>query len=215
MKLTRRSFIKLIPAVAVVVAGGTWWFLAQTNTAVSQATSATATSPASFEFPITWNGGQPSTIDPNAYRLKIDGDVSNPLELKLEELYAMTSVQKTLKIRCVEGWEADVPWEGIPLSYLLKQAGWSPKSGAYVTISAFTGYYVTISSDEAANLDNMIALKVGGAPLTIDHGYPARFVAPSRVGEDWVKYVSRITYFSTLPPYVGSLGNNGSTSLLI
>jgi DMSO/TMAO reductase YedYZ molybdopterin-dependent catalytic subunit len=210
MRLNRRSFMKLIPAVAVVVAGGgAWWFLAQTarepmitsqvastTTAVSQATPTTATTAAGFEFPITWNGDHPSTINSNAYRLKIDGDVSNPLELKLEELYAMNAVQKTLKIRCVDGWVAEVPWEGIPLSYLLKQAGSSPKSGAHVTISAITGYSTTLSSDEAANLDNMIALKVGGAPLTVDHGYPARLVAPSRKGAEWVKYVSGLTYES-------------------
>jgi DMSO/TMAO reductase YedYZ molybdopterin-dependent catalytic subunit len=196
LKVTRRSFIKLIPAVAVAIAGGAWWFLTQTastTTAASLLTSATVTTSVGFEFPITWNGGQPITINSDAYRLKIDGDVPNPLELKLEELYAMTSVQKTLTIRCVEGWKADVPWEGIPLSYLLKQAGYSPNSTAHVTISAITGYSTTLSSNEIADLDNMIALKVGGAPLTIDHGYPARFVAPSRPGEDWVKYVSRIT----------------------
>ena len=199
MKITRQSFIKLIPAVAVVVAGGAWWFLSQTasmSSAVSQTTPATATTSAGFEFPITWNGDQPSTIDSNEYRLKIDGDVSNPLELSLEELYAMNGVQKILTIRCVEGWEAAVPWEGIPLSYLLKQAGYSPKSEAQVTITAITGYSTSLSSDEAANLDNMIALMAGGAPLTIDHGYPARLVVPSRPGEDWVKQVSRITYTS-------------------
>ena len=190
MKITRRSFMKLIPAVAVVVVGGAWWSLAQTastTTTVSQATTG-------FVFPITWNGEQPTTINPNDYRLKIDGDLPNPLELKLEELYAMTGVQKTLPIHCVEEWGADVPWEGIPLSYLLKKAGSSPESLAHVTISDITGWYsTTLSSDEAANLEYMIALKVAGAPLTIDHGYPARLVAPSHPGYDWVKYVSRIT----------------------
>ena len=180
----------------MVVAGGAWWFLVQnasTTTAVSQTTPTTTTTSAGFEFPITWNGDQPSTIDSNDYRLKIDGDVSNPLELTLEELYAMNGVQKNVTIQCVEGWQADVPWWGIPLSYLLKQAGYSPESGAQVTISAITGYSATLSSDEAANLDNMIALKAGGVLLTIDHGYPARLVAPSRLGEDWVKQVSKIT----------------------
>lgn len=196
MKITRRSFLKSIPALAVVVGGGAWWVLAQTEsttTAVAQATPTTATTSAGFEFPITWNGDQPNTINSNTYRLKIDGDVSNPLDLKLEELYAMTGVQKTLRIQCVEGWGADVPWVGIPLSYLLKQAGSLPESLAHVTISAITGYSTTLSSDEAADLGNMIALKVGGAPLTIDHGYPARLVAPLRPGADWVKYVSSIT----------------------
>lgn len=195
MKITRRSFMKLIPAVGVVVAGSALWFLAQTTR--EQITSQVArTTTTGFEFPITWNEEEPSAINPNVYRLKIDGYVSHPLELELEELYGMTGVQKTLKIRCVEGWEADVPWEGIPLSYLLKQAGWSPNRAGHVTVTATTGYSTTLSSDEAANLDNMIALKVGGAPLTIDHGYPARFVVPSRRGEDWVKCVSRITVTS-------------------
>ena len=195
MKVTRRSFIKLIPAIVVVMAGGVW-FLTQSASKTmtgSQLTPATETTPAGFEFPVTWNGDLPSRINSDAYRLKIDGNVSNPLELKLEELYAMTGVQKTLTIRCVEGWNADVPWEGIPLAYLLEQAGSSLKSIDHVRISDSTGYSITLRSDEVANLDNMIALKVGGAPLTIDHGYPARFVAPSRPGEYWVKYVSRIT----------------------
>jgi len=199
MKITRRSFIKLVPAVAVVMAGGAWWFLTQTEsktTAGSQLTSATDIT-AGFEFPVTWNGEWASTINSDTYRLKIDGDVPSPLELKLEELYAMTGVQKTQTIRCVEGWKADVPWEGIPLSYLLEQAGSSPKSITHVTISATTGYSTTLSSDDVANLDNMIALKAGGAPLTVDHGFPARLVAPSRIGEFWVKYVSRITCTST------------------
>jgi len=193
MKFTRRSFIKLIPAVTVAVAGG-WWFLSGRNTtmAASQPALVTASTSAGFEFPVTWNGDQPITINSNDYRLKIDGDVSNPLELNLEELYAMSGVQKTLVIQCVEGWEADVPWEGIPLSYLLKQAG-ATKDVVHVTVRSITGYSTTLGLDEAADLDNMIALKAGGAPLTIDHGYPARLVVPLRAGEDWVKYVSSIT----------------------
>ena len=167
MKITRRSFLKLIPATALVIAGGAWWSFSQTESGTTTPTSA------GFEFPVTWNEVHllPTTINANDYRLKIDGDVTNPLELKLEELYAITGVEKTLPIHCVEGWAADVPWEGIPLSYLLEKAGSSPESLAHVTISDVTGWYsTTLSSDEAANSDYMIALKVAGAPLTIDHG---------------------------------------------
>jgi len=232
VKLDRRSFIKLIPVVAVAVAGGSWWLLTQTtresamtsqatgttsttsaSSATSQAATATTsaalpsesttsvveepqptlTTPEGFDFPVTWNGDQPTKVDTNEYRFRVDGDVSNPLELTLEELYAMSNVQKTLKIACVMGWAADVPWEGIPLSYLLTQAGATLKNIDHVTVEGVTGYETTLSSDEVANSDNMIALKAGGAPLTIDHGYPARLVMPARFGLDWVKYATRIT----------------------
>jgi len=181
MKLNRRSFLTLLPVAAIVA--WSWWFFRPTAPSTS----------GGFPFPVTWNGEQATTINPNDYRLKIDGDVPNPLDLKLVELYAMPSVQKTLKIHCEEGWSADVPWEGIPISNLLEQAGLSLKDIAHVAIKAITGYSRTLSSDEVADLDYMIALKVGGAPLTVDHGYPARLVAPARSGLDWVKYVVQIT----------------------
>ena len=192
LNITRRSFIKLVPAGALVIAGA-WWLLRRSEGAITIASQApTSTTNSAFDFPITWNGDQPITIDPYAYRLKIDGDVANPLELTLEELSTMTTVQKTLLIHCVEGWDATVPWEGIPLSHLVQQAG--PLPGvSRVTITATTGYSVALSSSEVENADNMIALRAGGAVLTVDHGYPARLVVPSRPGEDWVKCVTRIT----------------------
>jgi len=150
------------------------------------------------DFPVDWNGDQPTRVNPNDYRLKITGDVSTPLELALEELYSMPEVQRTLKIRCENGWTADVSWEGITLSYLLSQcllsqAVASLESIGNAEVESITGYSRTVSSDEIADLDNMIALKAEGAPLTVDHGYPARLVLPARLGFDWVKYVSRIT----------------------
>ena len=165
----------------------------QTSSTLELEPSQTSSTLESFQFPVTWDGEYPPIIDPNNYRLIIDGDVPNPLELKLADLYAMTSTHKTLPIQCVEGWSADVPWEGIPLLYLLRQAGTSLTNIAHVTVQDAAGYSTTLSSDEVASLDCMIALKTGGVPLSADHGYPARLVAPTRVGEDWVKCVGRIT----------------------
>ena len=170
-------------------------------TTISQATmrkgsvapQATVTTAKTFDFPVDWNGDRVTKVNPNGYRLKIDGDVSSPVELTLEELYSMPNVQRTLKIRCENGWTADVPWEGITLSYLLSQAGASLKSIANARVESITGYSRTVSSDEIADPDNIIALKAGGAPLTVEHGYPARLVLPARFGFDWVKYVARIT----------------------
>jgi DMSO/TMAO reductase YedYZ molybdopterin-dependent catalytic subunit len=224
MKLKRRSFIKLIPVVAVAVAGASWWFLGRsarepvitskqvlTTSAASETTTTssstsqtdftasttlqpTSSTLSAFDFPVTWDGYQPTEAELKDYQLTVDGDVTRPLKLTLGELYAMPNVKKNLRIMCETGWAAEVPWEGIPLSYLLTQAGASLNNIDQLTIESVHGYYyATMNSNEATNPDNMIALKVAGLPLTMDHGYPARLVAPSKLGLDWVKCVARIT----------------------
>lgn len=196
--------MRLIPVwLAVAVAGGSWWILREaargpmvasqaTITITPDASQTTATSPKTSDFPVTWNGDQPTEVNLDEYRLRVDGDVSNPLKLTLDNLRAMFSVQRTLKIICMLGWAAEVSWEGIPLSDLLSLAG-TPKKIDHITVESVTGYKRMMSSDEVAKPDNIIALKAGGVPLTVEHGYPARLVAPTRIGADWVKYVGRIT----------------------
>jgi DMSO/TMAO reductase YedYZ molybdopterin-dependent catalytic subunit len=39
----------------------------------------------------------------------------------------------------------------------------------------------------------LIALRLGGEPLALDHGYPARLIAPNRPGVMQTKWVGRIT----------------------
>jgi DMSO/TMAO reductase YedYZ molybdopterin-dependent catalytic subunit len=203
MRVDRRSFMRLVPlAVAAALAGGSWWILSETaraRTARSIATAATteasqtiATASEAFDFPVTWNGDKATQVDLKEYRLKVDGDVSNPLKLALDDLRVLSGVRRTLKIQCILGWAADVPWEGVLLSELLSLAS-APENLAQVTVESVTGHKTTLNSHDLANPDNMIATKTGGLPLTVEHGYPARLVAPTRSGLNWVKYVSRIT----------------------
>ena len=197
MKLTRRDFIKLVP-IGVAVSAASWWLLNEENLLTSRnasentGSSQTKASTLEPDFPVTWNGDIPQNVDPGNYRLTVDGDVANPLQLTLDQLGAMPSVQKSLPIRCVEGWSAMVVWDGIPLSYLLSQAG-APAEFDHVTVESIDGYATQISQAVVANSNTMIALKAGGVPLTTDHGYPARLVLPGAHGLDWVKQVGRIT----------------------
>jgi DMSO/TMAO reductase YedYZ molybdopterin-dependent catalytic subunit len=197
MKLTRRDFIKLAP-IGVAVGFASWWLVKQENptspsaSEVESSTQTRASTIGASSFPVTWNGDFPQDVDPRDYRLRVDGDVATPLQLSLQELEAMPSVEKSLPIRCVEGWSALVLWEGVPLSYLLSQAG-APAKFDHVTVESILGYTTKIKQIVVANSNTMIALKAGAAPLTIDHGYPARLVLPGVHGLDWVKQVGRIT----------------------
>lgn len=40
--------------------------------------------------------------------------------------------------------------------------------------------------------DTLLALQLGGEPLSLDHGYPCRIIAPNRPGVLQTKWVSRL-----------------------
>jgi DMSO/TMAO reductase YedYZ molybdopterin-dependent catalytic subunit len=86
---------------------------------------------------------------------------------------------------CTGGWWARQEWEGVWLGRLLPRGA----AGAIEVVSA-TGYRRRFPVGEAGRL--LLATRVGGAPLSAGHGYPARLVAPGRRGFWWVKWVERV-----------------------
>ena len=42
--------------------------------------------------------------------------------------------------------------------------------------------------------ETLLALKVGGEDLTLDHGYPARLIIPAAPGVHNTKWVTRVTF---------------------
>ncbi|MBU1156021.1 MAG: molybdopterin-dependent oxidoreductase, partial [Proteobacteria bacterium] len=49
------------------------------------------------------------------------------------------------------------------------------------------------SLDEVMGDEVFLAYEVNGRPLPRKHGFPLRVVAGEHYGDDWVKYVARIT----------------------
>lgn len=197
MKLTRRSFVRLFPLGIIFAAIGvaSLWFPKQESDTTSSDTVRNVSS-AQIDWPVTWNGDRPIVVDPKDYRLRVEGAVSNPLQLTLEELGAMPSVNESTTISCVGRWSALVTWEGVSLSRLLRLAEASSKLD-HVTIESLTGYTIDIRQNDIANPGTLIALKAGSAPLKIEHGYPTRLVLPARPGIEWVKQVGRIVCTKT------------------
>ena len=193
----QKVFLKLVP-LGVAISVASWWFLEQKTPTnfiwtVQNDRSSRARCDGGTDFPEAWaEHADHPIVDSRDYLLRVDGDVSNPLQLTLEQLYAMPSVSQSSTITCVEGWSALVAWKGIPLSRLLSLAG-APSEFSHVMVESITGYTMKISQDDAENPHNIIALKAGSVPLNNEHGYPTRLVLPTRPGLEWVKQVSRIT----------------------
>ncbi|MEU4689991.1 molybdopterin-dependent oxidoreductase [Actinoplanes sp. NPDC023714] len=128
------------------------------------------------------------------YRLSVTG-FGQSLELSLSDLAALPQHTAVLPIACVEGWSSVGSWSGVRLRDLAGLLGADPaECDAVVASLQVGGRYrtSTVASPHLADDRTLIALRLGGEPLALDHGYPARLIAPNRPGVLQTKWVARI-----------------------
>lgn len=135
-----------------------------------------------------------AAMDP-AFRLRVTGDVTTPLELSLDDLRAAPRHRAVLPVTCVDGWSATATWGGIAVRDLLAMAG-APQGAAAEVVSLQEPGTAYASSEldaaQAADPDALLALELDGEPLHIDHGYPVRLIAPNRPGVLQTKWVTAV-----------------------
>jgi DMSO/TMAO reductase YedYZ molybdopterin-dependent catalytic subunit len=131
----------------------------------------------------------------SSWRLKVDGGTA-PVELSREELLAMEQYTESLPIACVEGWSTTQDWTGVRIADLAKLAG--VEGDASVTVQSLEegGSFnqATLADGQVANERSLLALKVNGEDLSIDHGFPARVIVPALPGVHCTKWVSSMTF---------------------
>jgi DMSO/TMAO reductase YedYZ molybdopterin-dependent catalytic subunit len=118
--------------------------------------------------------------------------------VRLDRAALLALPQRTarLPIACVEGWSTEQEWSGVPLAALARAAGAGPGAGAYVR-SLQPGGVFAHASLNAAQVhadDALLAVRVNGADLPLDHGYPARVIVPALPGVHNTKWVARIDF---------------------
>ena len=100
----------------------------------------------------------------------------------------------TLPIACVEGWSKSAHWTGVRVRDLLERAGGGPDSRARVVSLEAAGAYRVMEMGRLYAQDprTLLALRLNGEVLSLDHGYPARIIAPNRPGVLQTKWVSSL-----------------------
>ncbi|MEC9053478.1 MAG: molybdopterin-dependent oxidoreductase [Actinomycetota bacterium] len=128
-----------------------------------------------------------------AYRLVV-GYSGTTVSLTREDLLAMPQRSEELPIACVEGWSASAVWTGVRLRDLLDLVD-APR-GAEVDVTSLQergAFRATLLQGNFADDDRtLVALALSGEPLDLDHGYPARLIAPNRPGVLQTKWLSRL-----------------------
>jgi len=130
-----------------------------------------------------------------SWRLTLRG---GPSEVVLDRpaLAGMPQSTARLPIACVEGWSTVQTWSGVRLAELARLAGVPEPRAARVASLQLGGAFgaATLQANQIGDPDALLALRVNGADLSLDHGYPARIIVPALPGVHNTKWVSSIEF---------------------
>ncbi len=140
-------------------------------------------------------GVTPALVGPD-WRLEVRGH-GPTLVFTRAQLLAMHQHAATLPIACVEGWSTDdQDWSGLRLTDLAALAGLPDAGSVLVESVQPRGPYssVVLRDNQIHDLRSLLALRVNGADLSLDHGHPARVIVPANPGVNNTKWVRRLTF---------------------
>jgi DMSO/TMAO reductase YedYZ molybdopterin-dependent catalytic subunit len=133
----------------------------------------------------------PQKVDISKYKLTIDGLVETPREYTYDEVIKHTNYTKEVVLNCVEGWSADILWQGVLLGDLFSEA--KVKSEADTVIFyASDGYTTSIPLQTIIDRQMIIAYKMNGVVLPEEDGYPFILVAEDKLGYKWIMWITRM-----------------------
>ncbi|MBF6329618.1 molybdopterin-dependent oxidoreductase [Nocardia transvalensis] len=114
--------------------------------------------------------------------------------LSRADLESLPQTEVELPIACVEGWSASARWSGVRLRDLLAAVGDYRGGDVGFTSLERGGLYRRSVLPQRHVVDDatLIALRINGADLNLDHGYPCRLIAPNRPGVLQTKWLSSI-----------------------
>ena len=151
--------------------------------------------PTDLFYVVSKNVEDPSP-DEQYWRLRIHGRVQRPSSINFASLLDMPPVNQYTTLCCVSnpvGWPlmSNGLWSGIPVAYVLNQAGLLPSSQRAM-FRGLDGHYEDLPLGVLLSPDTLIAYGLNGRLLDRTHGYPARLVVPGHYGFKNVKWLTEI-----------------------
>jgi len=157
-------------------------------------------------------------VDANSYELSVGGRVRKPLRLTLEEITSRPATTLAVTLECAgngrarllprpmsQPWLGEAvgtaEWTGISLASILEEAGTLPEAVDIVFTGLGRGvqggieqwYERSLSLEDAARPEVLLAYAVNGVPLPPQHGHPLRLIVPGWYGMTHVKWLRSIT----------------------
>jgi len=130
-------------------------------------------------------------VDISTYKLSVDGLADEPQSYTYDDVLALPGEERLIRLYCVEGWNANILWEGVTMKTLIEAA--KPKAEVNTVIfHAVDGYTTSLPLQEILDGNLMLAYNANGIALPVEMGYPFIFVAGEKWGYKWARWVNRI-----------------------
>lgn len=139
------------------------------------------------------SAGVVTTARDPEYRLRI-ANGARTVSLSLTDLNSLPQHSVHLPIACVEGWSASADWTGVRVMDLLALVGAGPDTDVRVESLQRSGNFraSTLPPPHLEDPLTLLALRINGKVLDLDHGYPCRIIAPNRPGVLQTKWVASL-----------------------
>jgi DMSO/TMAO reductase YedYZ molybdopterin-dependent catalytic subunit len=132
-------------------------------------------------------------LDPTRWSITVDGLVEHPTTWTWDEAQALPQSEYRGDIHCVTTWSKLGTWfGGVSVDVLLDAARPLLASG-FVMATSTTGYTTNLPLADVRGGKAWIAWSHEGAPLSPDHGGPARLLVPHLYFWKSAKWVTRLT----------------------
>jgi len=160
-------------------------------------------------------------IDKQAWQLRLEGEVDNPIQLGYAELIKLPSRKIPVTLECagnnrsflqpeVKGVQwglgavGTAHWTGVPLSILLERAGVKPDACEVILQAADEGelddpkaprgtlHFARSIPLAKARADVLLAYQMNDVDLPPEHGFPVRAIVPGWYAMASIKWLQRI-----------------------
>ena len=129
------------------------------------------------KWPVLHYGNVPR-VDVSRWSFRVYGEVERPYEISWEEFTALPRHDVLCDIHCVTHWSRyDNTFSGVPVPLLLERALVRP-GATHALVHAEQDFTTNLPLEDLVRDANLIATHHGGAPLSAEHGGPARLVVP-------------------------------------
>jgi DMSO/TMAO reductase YedYZ molybdopterin-dependent catalytic subunit len=156
-------------------------------------------------YTVTKNAAGDPSLDAEQWRLIVDGEVAQPVQLDYRLLRQLPTVEVTKTLECISNFTSQCDlasfgcelistavWKGVHLADIIGLAGGLNPGVVSFAVIAQDEFSAGLPVDVALDPGTLVVYEMNGEVLPRAHGFPARLLTPGRYGMKNPKWLAAI-----------------------